>query len=679
MMTQSAPGQGSASPTASPTRTGVLLGAILLLFLLLWFGRAAFGGWWMLDRSSTADTYLLSTIYERWAMQVRGGHLPLWFQEFAAGYPIHAAWMYGLFYPPLVLFAILPPEIAWTWLAMLHIVFGALGMYAFLWQERRDATAAASGALVFALSGFVLGRIACGHLNLVMPLAWTPWVLRSTLRVVRGERGAAAGLGLCMGFGLLAGHVQVWFYAIPLVVALAVFESMRRRVLRSALPQFALGTLVALGIAAIQWVPAWELFAVSGHPAEKPSILTACSVPGPALVAQVAPRYLTSRAVLAHEYLGLAGPLAVLTALLGFHWRDRRRLFWFATLVFGVVLAMGLRNELSRIANELPPFRFARAPGRALVLVVLAGSVLTGHCVADHVRLLSARWRALLPAAFIVSAVAFGVPRPGAIRGDFYRSNWTQSLPFVAPEHRVRVWRDRYPYPERFGGRTLRDVCPLDTPGYRALNTLPLPIVAWWFDVAAEVQVPWGGPPADAAATQGLATRAQVRRFETPLEPLFFTRVDADVGDEEILACLRRGDRTLWVEGISAESDPLGTASAATTRRVTRLPTSSPSEIEYRLDPGGPGWLLVPEKWYPGWKRYDTEEGRWRQVRRGNLALIAVETKAANLRLSYRPVWLWPALVVSLGTLFAILMGGVARLRQPLPRMAPTHTHQGRP
>src|SRR5262245_46609728 len=180
-----------------PLVGGILLAAGLTVVLVVLFGRACFGGWWVASAPSSSDTYMLATIYERWAVQVRGGHLPLWFPEFAGGgHPVHAAWMYGLFYPPVALFLALPPEAAWTWLALLHVVLGALGMYAFLWDERRDVAAAASGAVVLALSNFALGRVLAGHLNILMPFAWTPWVLRAAVRAVRGGRADAAKLGL---------------------------------------------------------------------------------------------------------------------------------------------------------------------------------------------------------------------------------------------------------------------------------------------------------------------------------------------------------------------------------------------------------------------------------------------------------------------------------------------------
>src|SRR5205823_3005034 len=103
---------------------------------------------------------------------------------------------------------------------------------------------------------------------------------------------------------------------------------------------------------------------------------------------------------------------------------------------------------VSAAANELPPFRWARAPGRAMTLVVFAGSVLAGHLVADWSALWKTTARALVPPAFLVSALLCGVPAPDAVRKDFLDHDWTQHLPAAAKDHRVDVWRDRYPYLE---------------------------------------------------------------------------------------------------------------------------------------------------------------------------------------------------------------------------------------
>ncbi len=641
------------SGDARPVVGGAFVAVGLLAVLVVWFGRACWGGWWIVDRWSQSDTYMLGSLYARWAAQVKGGHLPLWFPEFGAGSPVHAAWMYGLFYPPLALFLVMPTEAAWTWLAILHVVFGGVGMYALVWRARRDVAAAACGAVVFALSGFFLVRVLCGHLNLVMPFAWAPWTLLAALRVVDGASGATAWLGICAGLGLLAGHVQIWFYVAPLVAAAALFETSRRRAWGTAVPRLAAGAALALGIATIQWAPAWELFAVSGHPPEARSAVESCSAPLSALAAQIAPRFAASNERFANEFSGLAGPLAVGAALLALRPRDGRRRFWFLVLALGLVMATGLRTAAGSLACEVPPFCWARTPARATTLVVIAGAVLAADAVADFLGRAPAAVRALAPVAFAASALVFGPPAPDVVRADFFDYAWSRAL--AAYDGRVVVNAVRHPFVEADGVRTLREVCPYDTPGARALldAATPIPVQAWWFDVAAVVEPPWTDPPDGAAAVSDAASRARATPSPHGGAAQFFARAQRAASDDEVLARLRAGDRSLWVEGATPD------AASSSPHSVTRVPTSSPTEISFDVEPRDGGELLVSEKWYPGWmdRRAD---GSWTPVARGNLAFIAVPAADAG-RIAYRPWWLWPSIAVSLAVLLAAVVIVVRR------------------
>jgi hypothetical protein len=637
--------RANAVPRDRPVLVGALLAAGLLVVLVLWFGRACFGGWWVAPGPTSDDTYMLATIYERWAVQVKGGHLPLWFPEFGAGYPVHAAWMYGLFYPPIALFMVLPPEAAWTWLAILHVVFGALGMYAFLWDDRRDAAAAACGAIVFALSGFMLQRILAGHMNLVMPMAWAPWVLLAATRTARGEPRAAAWLGLATGVGLLAGHVQVWFYVGPLVAAFAVMETTRRRAWRAAAPRLALAAAIAVGIAAIQWLPAWELFSVTGHPAERREVIESCSATPAALAAQIAPRFAGANMPLAHEFVGLAGPIAVAAALLAFRLRDRRRWFWFATLAVGLVLATGLRTDLGRLANELPPFRFARAPGRAMTLVVTAGSVLAAQLVADWLGALPGRLRALAPPAFVASALLFGSPGPDVVKRDFYEYDWTQPTP-AARNHRIHVGLGRYPYVERFGARTLRSVCPVDPPTFTAMSppaTSP-DVAAWWFDVGLELDMPTDGARGD---LQAIAARSR-RHESTPGGALQTFAEAVRVSDDEALRRLRTGERALFLAPETIDASWRATDVDAL-RRVRVEPSDDPDRVALVADAPCAGPVFVSQRWYPGWET--SPPGR---LARGNVAFLAAYVDfptAGTVEIRYRPWWRVPALTAGAASL----------------------------
>jgi hypothetical protein len=510
----------------------------------------------------------------------------------------------------------------------------------------------------------MLSRVVAGHVNLVMPFAWTPWVLRAAVRTARGEPGAIGVLALCTGLGLLAGHVQVWFYAAPVIAAYALFEARAAGRLAAAWKPLVAGGAVALGIAVIQWLPAWELFRVSGHPPEDRAVVNNCSAPAAALVAQLAPRLSTTDEKFVHEFGGLGGPLAVAAVLFAFRLRDPKRWFWFAVLALGLLLAMGLRNPLSEFLNELPPFRFARAPGRAMTLVVLAGSVLAAHAVADAFAAAS-RWRKFVPAAFAASALAVGVPWIDVVKKDFHDFDWTQPIGAAAREHRVHVLHGRYPYVERFGARTLRDVCPLDTPGYKQLTKNPTPGVAWWFDVATEIDVPWDGPPADEAATKALAARSRAERYEAMGGALVCPgRAEpVDVGGEpDVLRRIQDGERIVLLDGLMwDDSDPRWSAGRIAAGVPTSMRRWSATEFYFDAGVSGPGFVVVSEKRYPGWRV--TVDGDETALLTANGAFLAVQLPEGRhfVKFEYAPGWLGGALAVSalsLALAVVIVVGG---------------------
>jgi hypothetical protein len=421
---------------------------------------------------------------------------------------------------------------------------------------------------------------------------------------------------------------------------------------------------VALGIAVIQWLPAWELFRVSGHPPEDRAVVNNCSAPAAALVAQLAPRLSTTDEKFVHEFGGLGGPLAVAAVLFAFRLRDPKRWFWFAVLALGLLLAMGLRNPLSEFLNELPPFRFARAPGRAMTLVVLAGSVLAAHAVADAFAAAS-RWRKFVPAAFAASALAVGVPWIDVVKKDFHDFDWTQPIGAAAREHRVHVLHGRYPYVERFGARTLRDVCPLDTPGYKQLTKNPTPGVAWWFDVATEIDVPWDGPPADEAATKALAARSRAERYEAMGGALVCPgRAEpVDVGGEpDVLRRIQDGERIVLLDGLMwDDSDPRWSAGRIAAGVPTSMRRWSATEFYFDAGVSGPGFVVVSEKRYPGWRV--TVDGDETALLTANGAFLAVQLPEGRhfVKFEYAPGWLGGALAVSalsLALAVVIVVGG---------------------
>ncbi|MBK7919629.1 MAG: hypothetical protein IPJ94_25900 [Chloroflexi bacterium] len=80
-----------------------------------------------------------------------------------------------------------------------------------------------------------------------------------------------------------------------------------------------------------------------------------------------------------------AGVLTTLAVVLAVRRPSRRSLFYLALMALGLLLAFGSYGFLYRVFyNLLPPFRLARAPGRAAVVYLFAASALLGEVVGSR-------------------------------------------------------------------------------------------------------------------------------------------------------------------------------------------------------------------------------------------------------------------------------------------------------
>jgi len=118
---------------------------------------------------------------------------PLWNPYQMMGTPAHADPQTGVFYIPARIFAIFGSYHS-IWCAiefMLHVFVGAWGLYSLCRYFNVSRLAAFVAAIGYLMSGFFVGN--AQHLSWVVAGAWLPWLIYSTLRLLRtpGWRPAA--------------------------------------------------------------------------------------------------------------------------------------------------------------------------------------------------------------------------------------------------------------------------------------------------------------------------------------------------------------------------------------------------------------------------------------------------------------------------------------------------------
>ena len=153
---------------------------------------------------------------------LRHGQWPLWTSLLGMGAPLLANHQSAVFYPPNWLALLLPPEIAVSMLAVLHLSLAGVGAARLARTLGVGPLGAAVSGLAFGLSGYLTARL--WFISIDNAMAWLPWVLLFTPRplgrkALRPPRARSLILSLVIALQLLAGHAQSSFYTLLIAAA----------------------------------------------------------------------------------------------------------------------------------------------------------------------------------------------------------------------------------------------------------------------------------------------------------------------------------------------------------------------------------------------------------------------------------------------------------------------------
>lgn len=381
----------------------VKIAVIFILPLMVLFGRILLGGQVLFWGTPLLQFYPWRILA---LAALRAGQVPLWNPYLGNGAPLAANLQSAIFYPPNWLYFLGPVEWLMGIIAVLHVLWAGLGMFAFARTLGLRPFAAAVSGLSFMLSGYLIARL--GFLSMTTAYAWLPWLLLGVERIVTRCRLAdALLLGLMLGLQLLAGHAQTSFYSGLALVAYAAFRigviNRKERQERENKSGFlfapfavrirllALAALLGIGLAAIQLVPTGELMQLSQRSAglDYDFAMTYSFWPW-RLLTLWAPNFFGQPAN--GNYWGYGayweddGYLGVLPLLLAsasiVTWRRKRHPlvpFFAGMALVALVLALGRNTPIYPwLFRHVPGFGLFQAPARLLALYTLAVSVLAG-------------------------------------------------------------------------------------------------------------------------------------------------------------------------------------------------------------------------------------------------------------------------------------------------------------
>lgn len=195
-----------------------------------------------------------------------------WNSLLQMGYPFHAESEGGLFYPPqIVLYALLPFDVAYTATAFVHII--AMALFALLYFRAIGISPAGSAFASLAWTGCGFFMRHFGHEWSYRTAAWLPLALFLAHRMLMdGKTACGPFLALVVGCQWLSGHFNLAYWtllalALYATLSLAVKEGPPRAVRLRTDGMLATAVALGLALAAIQILPTRELARIS-HRAE---------------------------------------------------------------------------------------------------------------------------------------------------------------------------------------------------------------------------------------------------------------------------------------------------------------------------------------------------------------------------------------------------------------------------
>ena len=297
-------------------------------------------------------------------------------------------------YPLDLLQVLRPDEHGFSLLLALHVPLAALAFFALARRLALTPTAAAGGALAYALGGFCLSS-----LNLyiyLQAMAWAPLAIRALLGSVRGGAGALAGGAALVGLVLSTTGVEVAVQAV-LVGGLLAWPSTRRegepplRALPSVL-RLAGAVLLGGGLAAYVLGPMSALVAESARePGLTTEVVTSHSIHPVTLLQVVVGGLYGDLGRLADRWWGdnffprgfpyflslyLGGVVVALAGVGALHGRRDLRGRLALLVLAATLLALGRYVGLDGLVAAVEPLRGFRYPSKAFFTVHLAAALL---------------------------------------------------------------------------------------------------------------------------------------------------------------------------------------------------------------------------------------------------------------------------------------------------------------
>src|SRR3989344_687636 len=165
----------------------------------------------LLERGNDLQQVFWPVFYYIKQQVLENYQLPLWNNLWFSGQPLLPDPQFSLFYPPHILFLLLPTSTAFIFSIILHIFTSGVGVFlTSKYGFKLSTITCLFTSALYVLSPHLAGYLEAGHFGLVATMAWIPFVLLSLIMLNRkADIRWSILLALCLA-GIFYTHTLIF-------------------------------------------------------------------------------------------------------------------------------------------------------------------------------------------------------------------------------------------------------------------------------------------------------------------------------------------------------------------------------------------------------------------------------------------------------------------------------------
>ena len=332
---------------------------------------------------------------------IRDGQIPLWNPYLYSGIPFLANLQSHIFYPPAIIYYLLPFVFGLKLFVVSHFALAGLFMYLLGREFRLSKSASLVSAITYAFSGYLLSVV--DMLTSLTSATWTPLIFLFFNKASgSGIRDQGSGIsfkwimltGIALGLQFLGGEPTVLYLTLIALFLFATAKAVDRIQnlkdklfsLQSSVFSLFLAGLIALGLTLFVALPFLEMVSYSSRGQMGYFQAVRLSLAPYGLIDLVVPLFTGAlktpvlwlgQSWLKSSYFGILPLLFLLTAIL--FYRRRLVLFWAAIFLTTIIFSFGEYFPLYKfLYSHLPGLSLIRYPIKFFCLVTFSAGILAG-------------------------------------------------------------------------------------------------------------------------------------------------------------------------------------------------------------------------------------------------------------------------------------------------------------